>query len=133
MAFTIRAATPEDMGAIMDVETHSYLPELHAPREILENRLGVFGIHVAELGSGIVGFYTSVPAKLDWNDPQGFRNIFKENRNPHYTKWFDAYTHSKDGNALYVTSTAVHQDFQRCGIGKKLILHSVEQAKSGLS
>ncbi len=130
METLIREATIEDMEAIFRVEKRSYPPELQAPHRILIDRFETFGIRVAQLDGEVVGFYTCVPVVLDLSYNQKAIELIKQNRNPHYTNWFEQYKLGGSFNTLYVTSTAVSSSHQGRGIGKKLVKHSLELAKN---
>lgn len=130
MLLKIRNAEAKDLPEIFNVERNSYPPELQTTAEILEYRLETFGIRVGESEDKIVGFYTCVPVNLHLEDKEALLKQLLENRNPHYRKWFDLFNQGSQGlNALYVTSTGVHSDFQGRGLGKSLVQHSLELAK----
>ena len=125
----IREATEADLSAIFDVERRSYPPELQATHNALRDRFETFGIRVAEVDGEVVGFYTCAPIYLDVTDERMTEETLKQNRHPHYTRWFEQYKKGEDFNMLYVTSTAVSSGHQGKGIGKSLVEHSLELAK----
>ncbi len=132
MDILIRDANTNDLDAIFAIEKRSYPPELQAPHEVLTNRLNTFGIRVAELEGKVVGFYTSIPIFLGWNNKDSIITQVQENRNPHYEHWFEQYKHSANTmkfNTLYVASTAVMTRHQGEGIGKLLVQHSINLAR----
>lgn len=125
----IRLAKEKDLESIFKIERRSYPSTLQAPHKVLRDRFKTFGIRVAKLDRKIVGFYTCVPINLDWSDEQRIMEKIKQNRNPHYTPWFEEYKEKGDFNTLYVTSTAVSSEHQGKGIGKLLIKHSLNLAR----
>ena len=130
----IRNAMKDDLRAIFEVEQNSYPFDQQLPsQEFLERRLNIFGIRVAEHNGRIVGFYTCVPASLNWKnhaiDEETIQKI-RENRHPNYMPWFEEYHPNKKYNTLFVTSTAVMTQYQGEGIGKALVMHSLELART---
>ncbi len=125
----VRPAEEKDLESIFRIEKRSYPPELQAPHKVLIDRFEIFGIRVAELNDEVVGFYTCVPIYLDWSNERKVIEVIKQNRNPHYTKWFEQYRNGGHFNTLYVTSTAVSSNHQGKGIGKLLVEHSLDLAR----
>lgn len=124
----VRLAEEKDLETIFRIEKRSYPPELQAPHKVLIDRFEIFGIRVAELNDELVGFYTCIPIELEWSDEKRALETIKQNRNPHYTRWFEQYNQGRDFNTLYVTSTAVSSHHQGKGIGKLLVKHSLDLA-----
>lgn len=124
MKITIRKATKADLPKIFFVEKRSYPPQLQATNKILEYRMDVFGIWVATVNKEIVGFFTCIPIRLPWPKPE--INTILKNRHPRYKPWFEEYEKGGKFNTLWVTSTAVMNDYQKKGVGTALIKYSLE-------
>ena len=125
-AVSIRLAEEKDLESIAKVEKNSYPPELQASHSAIRYRFATFGIRVAELGGDIIGFYTCVPISLDWSNEEQIIEKLKKNRSNDYKGWFDEYHKSQSFNTLFVTSTAVSSEYQRKGIGRLLVQHSLD-------
>lgn len=131
MKIKIRKAKEKDFKRIFEIEKRSYPPQLQATHEILKYRLKTFGIWVAEVNGKVVGFFTCVPAKLSWPNPDT-KKILKY-RKPYYKPWFEVYKKlvkkKKKFNTLWVTSMAVESKHQRKGIGTAMIKYTLKLAK----
>ena len=123
----IRRAINKDLPRIYSIEKRSYTPQLQATHKVLEHRLNTFGIWVAEVNNNVVGFFTCIPTKLNWPNPN-IKKILK-NRKPYYLPWLKEYKRSKKFDTLFVTSTAVESKNQNKGIGTALIKYSLKLAK----
>lgn len=123
----IRPAKHLDLGKIFEVEKSSYPSELQAPLEVFKYRFESFGIWVAEVEGNVVGFFTCVPVRLGWPEPD-LKKVM-QNRHPDYRPWFEEYAKGAKPDSLFVTSTAVAKAWQGRGIGRKLILHSLKLTK----
>jgi GNAT superfamily N-acetyltransferase len=128
MEIKIRKTKKDDFAKILEVEKKSYHPLLQATSQVLEYRMDVFGIWVAEVDDKIVGFFTCIPAKLSWPNPE-IKKILK-NRHPRYKPWFEEYKKNGEFNTLWVTSTAVMSEYQKKGIGTAMVKYSLKLAKS---
>lgn len=123
----IRKAKESDFPRIFEIEARSYPPKLHAPNEVLIYRFKTFGIWVAELNGVVVGFFTCVPAKINW--PNFDTSKIIANRKPHYKPWFEEYVKLSDFDTLIVTSAAVEDIYQNRGVGTELVSYSLKLAK----
>lgn len=124
----IRKATMADLPQIFVVEKNSYPPTLQATHKILKYRMNIFGIWIAEIDNKIVGFFTCIPIKLSWPNPE-IKKILK-NRHPRYKPWFEEYKKGGEFNTLWVTSTAVMSEYQGKEIGTTMVKYSLDLTKS---
>ena len=132
MEIRIRKATKADLKSIYKIEKRSFPPELRATHHALNHRFETFGIWIAEMGGTAAGFFTCVPAKLSWPEPELEKIL--GHRHPQYRPWFDEYKKGGEFNTLYITSTAVDSEHQGKGAGKAMVEYSLQLAKGmGLS
>lgn len=105
----------ELLDEVMRVEREAWPEEWQATRDKFESRLAIFpdGFFVAFKGRRMVGVSTSEIVNYDpENLPKTWDEITDNGRIKE--------THDKFGNALYVVSVGVSQEFQGKGIGKRL-------------
>jgi GNAT superfamily N-acetyltransferase len=123
----IRRAREQDLQRIYEIERHSYPSQLQTTDDVLAHRFKKFGIWVAESDENVIGFFTCVPAMIDWPYPDIDRII--QHRHPDYMPWFEEYGRGGEFNTLWVTSTAVEDKYQGRGAGAALVNNSVKLAK----
>jgi ribosomal protein S18 acetylase RimI-like enzyme len=111
----IRQATMADLEGCYLVESHAFLPSQAATKEKIKKRLELFaaGFFVAELDGQIIGMINS--GAIDDDDIADEALKAMEGHEP-------------DGRHLVIFSLAVRPEFQRQGVGGKLLHRFIERA-----
>lgn len=114
----IRAALPEDLGTILNVEQSAFPPNRQASLDTFRNRLELFpqGFLVVEQDGTIIGFETSLLTL----DMRSLRELDQP----------DEMIHTSSGIVYYLRSLAIQKEFQRRGIGKALTDEALKLAKA---
>lgn len=124
--FNIRSLNKKDLPQIMAVERSAWEPEWQATEDKFAARIktfpeGVIGIFSQEQ---LAGMTTSMIFDFDIKKLPDYHKNWQEITGDGYIT-----THNFKGNALYVVSVAVHEDFQGQGLGTKLVMAQKELAR----
>ncbi len=126
IAFNIRNLTIKDLPQIMRVERSAWEPEWQATEDKFANRIrtfpeGVIGIFSQDR---LVGVTTSMMFNFDIDQLAGYNKSWEEITGDGYIT-----PHNPEGNALYIVSVAVDEQFQGQGLGRQLVAAQKELAK----
>ncbi len=125
-SFNIRSLSKKDLTQIMAVERSAWEPEWQASKDKFAARIKTFpkgAIGIFSKGQ-LAGVTTSMMFDFDIKELPGFQKPWEEITGDGYIN-----THNPKGNALYIVSVAVHEDFQGQGLGTELVVAQKDLAR----
>jgi len=114
---TIREACKGDLDRCYEIESTAYAGDEAASREKIGKRIGIYpeGFLVLEFEEEIAGLINSGATDHVQLSDQAFKELVG---------------HDPNGKKVVIMSVAVHPDFQRKGLARKLIIEFIDKMKA---
>ncbi len=127
LSFAIRNATPDDLDAIMEVESH-WPEDQRAKSDQFQSRIERFpaGVFLAETGGQTVAVSTSMPTRYDPADISDFASWDQCTNNG----YLHVFRRLNGFNALLIVSNGIVTEYRRQGIREAMISAHITLAGS---